>query len=299
LSSKVLVVQPLWHDMPVRGWACPNTRFEWQMEYMYWIIGELINRSGGSMHVEVLEGDQPTRANIESKLQSLHPQAYVHGSHMACNAATGSPYEPYYGFIRPSVVVCSPRGEGACYSNTLPWWQTGDLYVDCPSPNHTLFNGMIVYLVGCIAGRKLAPDMVNAGAKAVIAQGDLLWMTIGCDQNTWWREEAFLDVWVGIFDRLREHKTVGEAVQWGKDRYDYWIDYAKQHGNDTNTIFALQTDKDYLTLYGDETATLPTPIIPTDWTLFALLAAGGGILLLSLALSKKRKRKMEEEVVGA
>jgi len=109
---------------------------------------------------------------------------------------------------------------------------------------------------------------------------------------SYWFEECFLDVYVGIFDRLREGKTVKEAVEWGKQKYQYWIDYVKAHGNNSKMLYALQWDLDYLNYYGDGNARLqpstppfhevivkPIFYIPLTLTLVGASAFGIGFIL--------------------
>jgi hypothetical protein len=256
-----VIGRPDWIDLPIGDWYKP--RFTHLMAYMAWIIQSIVDYAKGKMDVVVdLYKDDINRDTLKSTLDSTDAIFYCHGSHGACNAVAGSPYtKDSQGLEHPSTVICSPR-RGFCGSDNPI---VGDTSVDCvPSPNQDWFVNRVVYLNTCSAGRWLAEDMVNAGAKAAIGYSDLLYFAIGRNPDEYWVEEVFKNCYVSGAFRLIDGGTVGEAVEVLKDTYNYYITkwLPENHPDMANTLNGvLAFNRDHIVLYGDPTARIRSEVV--------------------------------------
>jgi hypothetical protein len=111
--------------------------------------------------------------------------------------------------------------------------------------NTVWFNGKIVVINACLTGRKLAPAMVESGAKAVFAFVDLL--TLRVDANTY-------EPLPGFKECLTKPKVLYDGVN-AKDAYDAtiaeynkWIDFWDKE--DPTTADVLRADRDAFMMFG-------------------------------------------------
>lgn len=111
--------------------------------------------------------------------------------------------------------------------------------------NTVWFNGKIVIINACLTGRKLAPAMVDSGARAVFAFVDLL--TLRVDANTYEPLDGFKDC-------LTKPKVLYDGVK-AKDAYDATIaEYNKWieawDKVDPTTADILRADRDAFMMFG-------------------------------------------------
>jgi len=139
-------------------------------------------------------------------------------------------------------------------------------------------NGRVVYLLSCITGAELGPDMVeDKGA----------WCYIGYREPFSWVQErlqdpladtygrSFFEPVLELIYRLAEGRTTREAFNASIERWNYWIDYWSR-SDDPNApiiVMLLIHNRDIQVLFGDESATVATPIPPLWWLLSTGAAA--------------------------
>jgi hypothetical protein len=111
--------------------------------------------------------------------------------------------------------------------------------------NTVWFNGKIVVINACLTGRKLAPAMVDSGARAVFAFTDLL--TIRVDAETYEPLDGFKECFT-------KPKVLYDGVK-AKDAYDLtiaeynkWIEHWDRE--DPTTADVLRADRDAFMMFG-------------------------------------------------
>jgi len=149
--------------------------------------------------------------------------------------------------------------------------------------NAVWFNNKIVSIVACHTGRKLAPAMVDAGARAVFAYSDELRLRITGD--TYEPLEGFKECISApkyIYDGLKA-KDVYDAVI---AEYNKWIDYWDE--KDPVTADVLRHDRDCFVLVGsgESKITLSTYLFMGLTDIFAITWVVARTLLEIVRLTK-------------
>ena len=111
--------------------------------------------------------------------------------------------------------------------------------------NTTWFNNKIVVIVACLAGRQLAPALVDAGARAVFAYDDELILRVWPD--TLDPLEGFKECITApklLYDGFKAKDVYAKAIE----EYNKWIDYWDE--KDPATADVLRHDRDCFKLYG-------------------------------------------------
>jgi hypothetical protein len=194
--------------------------------------------------LSILEKGNATRSNLESTISSVSPSIVWLASHggpdLVCDG---------YNYILKS-----------CTSYAV------DL------SNAHLFSNKIVYIMACESGQKLAPEMVNKGAKAVLAYTDVLWFTI--DVYTMRLTKPFEDV-LCYPRELYKFKKVGQVYDEMMGKFDYWLDCLKYWEPEARDF--LLNDRDCFKLFGDRNAAVPS--------VAQLVASTGGALATATAIT--------------
>jgi len=164
----------------------------------------------------MLEKDSATRSNLESALTSKNP----------------------------SIVWLDSHGNEVCLAETET-----TCAVDLTSDLSKLFSGRIVYINACLCGKKLAPAMVSAGARAVLAYTDDVVVVIDPSTRRMIRpfEETILHP-----KRLYDYISVGQVYDETIKKFNEWIDCLKVW--DPSVRDALLHDRDCFKLFGDPSA---------------------------------------------
>jgi len=112
--------------------------------------------------------------------------------------------------------------------------------------NTAWVNNKIVILNACDCGKKLAPAMIDAGARAVFAYDDLL--TLRVIPKTYEPLEGFkesINTPKLLYDGLKAKEVYNKTIE----EYDKWIDYWDEE--DPVTADVLRHDRDHFKLYGN------------------------------------------------
>jgi hypothetical protein len=155
------------------------------------------------------------------------------------------------------------------------WWTC-----DCKE-----LRGRVVYLLSCLTGQRLGPDMVNdKGA----------WCYIGYKVEFTWIQErlvdplqdkygrSFFEPVLEIIYRLADGHTAGEAFKASVDKWNYWIDYWTRSDDPLAplVIMFLKLDRDGQVIIGDQGARITS--WPPDW--WWLLQLAGGFAPLGIVI---------------
>jgi len=159
--------------------------------------------------------------------------------------------------------------------------------------------GRIVYLLSCITGAELGPDMINdKKATSYMGYKDVfVWVQSEFEDPLKDRYgKAFFEPVLEIIYRLADGYTTREAYNASIAKWNYWIDYWTK-SEDENAPLVLQLlihDRDVQVLIGSEEArvTRTAPEIP--WWMIATLTAPAAYL--AVALLTKPRPKMEEVI---
>jgi hypothetical protein len=165
------------------------------------------------------------------------------------------------------------------------WW-----VCDCRE-----LRGRVVYLLSCLTGQQLGPDMVrNKGA----------WCYIGYRVEFAWVQAAYIDPLMDrygkaffepvleIINRLADGYTTGAAYKSSIDKWNYWINYWSG-SRDPVAPLVLQLllwDRDGQVLIGDENARITLIPYPLSWipSIVGAIAPIGAVLG-SIAMEELRK----------
>jgi hypothetical protein len=111
--------------------------------------------------------------------------------------------------------------------------------------NTIWFNGKIVVINACLTGRKLAPAMVDSGARAVFAFIDLL--TIRVDAETYEPLDGFKECFTKpkvLYDGVKAKDAYDATIA----EYNKWIEYWDRE--DPTTADVLRADRDAFIMFG-------------------------------------------------
>jgi hypothetical protein len=191
--------------------------------------------------VDDLSGDNAIRTKVLESLSRNDPISFMGCGHGNSTTFTGQRLSPI-------------------------WWSC-----DCKE-----LKGRVVYLLSCLTGQNLGPDMVNnKGA----------WCYIGYKVTFTWVQEKLIDPLLDkyaksffepvleIIERLADGKTTGEAFKASIERWNYWIDYwSKSNDRFASLVVSLlKLDRDGQVLIGDENARIVS-VVTIPW--FLLMAVG-------------------------
>lgn len=147
-------------------------------------------------------------------------------------------------------------------------WQT----CDCSQ-----LSGRVVYLLSCITGAGLGPDMVNnKKAKTNISYKDVFGWYQKSIQDPLVDEYAkgFYEPVMELIYSLADGRTARESWNANMDRWNYWIDYWRR-STDSNAALILQEllhDRDCQVLFGDDSArVVEAEVIPLSWLTLGVL----------------------------
>jgi hypothetical protein len=148
--------------------------------------------------------------------------------------------------VNPSIVWLDSHGDETCLAAET----------ECAADldNANLFAGRIVYILACLCGKKLAPAMVEKGARAVLAFTDVVVLEI--DAKTLTITRPFLET-LYYPRRLYDYISVGQVYDETIRKYNEWIDCLKVW--DVATFDALLHNRDCFKLFGDPSAVVQSP----------------------------------------
>jgi hypothetical protein len=135
--------------------------------------------------------------------------------------------------------------------------------------NAGLFAGRIVFILACLCGRQLAPAMVDAGAKAVLAFTDTVVFEVRWVDDKPVMTEPFQDILYRAPATIFDHLTVGQVYDKMIERCIYWADCFRVW--DPIARDAIVHDRDALAVFGDPSAKIPstTELVATTGNLLA------------------------------
>jgi hypothetical protein len=163
------------------------------------------------------------------------------------DTATRKNLEDALAKVNPSIVWLDSHGsETCCYASEA----------ECAADldNAHLFTGRIVYILACLCGRKLAPAMVEKGARAVLAFTDIV--ILAYDAKTMMPTRPFLET-LYYPRRLYDYISVGQVYDETIQKYNEWLDCLKVW--DPLLRDLLLHDRDCFKLFGDPSAVVPSP----------------------------------------
>jgi len=159
--------------------------------------------------------------------------------------------------------------------------------------------GRVVYLLSCITGAKLGPDMVNnKGATSFIGYKEVF-VWVQSDFQDPLKDpygKSFFEPALEIIYRLADGYTAREAYNTSMSKWNYWIDYWTK-SDDPYAPVVLQLlihDRNAQVLIGSEEARVTRTVPEIPWWLVATLTAPAAYLAVSL-LTKPRP-KIEEVI---
>jgi hypothetical protein len=195
--------------------------------------------------VEDLAGSMATRSNVVNSLMRRDPALFIGVGHGSASVFTGQNL------------------------NRILW--------KC---NCKELSGRVTFLLSCLTGRELGPDIVNKGGRCYIGyREDFVWVQerdVNPLEDRLGR--AFFEPVLEICKRLADRETTGSAFRASIDKWNYWIDYwSRQRTQEAAVVvMLLKWDRDAQVLYGDERATVAQPApptIPVPWTATAVAMA--------------------------
>jgi hypothetical protein len=157
------------------------------------------------------------------------------------------------------------RFTGQNYDNI--WWTC-----DCSQ-----LSGRVVYLLSCITGASLGPDMVNnKKAKTNISYKETFTWIQASSQDPLVDKYAkgFYEPVMELIYSLADGLTAREAWNANMDKWNYWIDYWRK-SSDPYAATVLQWlihDRDCQVMFGDESArVVEAEVIPPIWMALGML----------------------------
>lgn len=136
--------------------------------------------------------------------------------------------------------------------------------------------GRVVFLLSCLTGAELGPDIVSKGGLSFIGyKEEFVWVQERVvDPLTDSIAKAFFEPVMEIHYRLADGYTAGDAYRASIDRWNYWIDYWSRQSDPvaSTIVMFLVHDRDAQVLYGDSSARIATPAALTivPWAITAV-----------------------------
>ena len=151
--------------------------------------------------------------------------------------------------------------------------------------------GRIVYLLSCLVGAELGPDMIGKGATSFLGYKDVYVWTQSALQDPLNDPygKSFFEPVLEIIYRLADGYTTREAYNASMAKWNSWIDYWTR-SSDPNAPIILQLlihDRDVQVLLGSEEARVTRTVPEVPWWMIASLMAPAAYLAVSL-LTKPR-----------
>jgi hypothetical protein len=123
--------------------------------------------------------------------------------------------------------------------------------------------GRIIYLLSCLTGNVLGPDMVSKGARCYVGyRVEFTWMQERAQDPLADRYgRAFFEPVLELIYRLADGRTAADAFRASVDRWNYWIDYWTRSTDPAAPLMVafLLHDRDGQVLLGDGSATVTAP----------------------------------------
>lgn len=204
-----------------------DRRFRYLMDYLFWTGNEVVFYARtNNLNVHDLKKDDAIRQKVEDELEGADPVFFFHASHGGDNVLTGQ---------YMSNLICCPG-----------------VYT-CDKPNHEILSDRVTYTLSCSSAKALGPTVIDEHGISYIGYLPYLWICIleGDDLDA-----VFKDIWAGGAKALIDGKTTGEAYNWLKRRYEYWISYWENNAGWEAPImlWILGEDYDNLKLLGKRDA---------------------------------------------
>jgi len=218
----------------------------------------------------------------------------------ACVTKRSIKWIDYDGFVYcvhvPNQIIYVRRNGKACWCGNSDIFTGQNLEHIFWTCNNKELRGRVVYLLSCITGAKLGPDMVNnKGAAAFIGYKEVF---------SWLQEEfqdplkdpygkAFFEPVLEIIYRLADGYTTREAYNASMAKWNSWIDYWTK-SDDPYAPMILQLlihDRDVQILLGSEEARVTRTVPEIPWWLVATLTAPAAYLAVSLLTKPRPKMK--------
>lgn len=142
----------------------------------------------------------------------------------------------------------------------------------------------VVYLLSCITGARLGPDMVNnKGARTYMGYKEVFgWIQERyIDPLADKYGKSFFEPVMELIYRLADGHTCREAFNASIDKWNYWIDYWRKSSDPyaSQVLGWLIHDRDAQVLYGDESARVALPyVVPPIWQLGLAMLPVGAVL---------------------
>jgi len=157
--------------------------------------------------------------------------------------------------------------------------------------------GRVVHLLSCITAQNLGPALIEHGSIAYFGYYDSFWFMIPYDPCTNRMSRSTHTCDLEIERSLAKGRTTGQAKEDCLARFDEEITYWESSDDPyaADCLWCLETDKDRLRLYGDETVTIteaPTP--PGPGGILPLLLGGGALLALPMIMKPAKKKPKRE-----
>lgn len=182
--------RPDWDDKPA------ERRFDYLMDYLFWIGNEVVfHARSKNLSVHDLEKEDAIRSKVEDGLRDADPVFFFHASHGGDNVLTGQGM---------SNLICCPGT------------------FSCDDSNHEVLSDRVTYTLSCSSATELGPGVIGVNGISYIGYLPYLSMCILEGEDL---DAAFKDIWAGGAIALIDGKTTGEAYNWLKRRYEYWISY--------------------------------------------------------------------------
>jgi hypothetical protein len=199
--------------------------------------------------VDDLAGGDATRAKVLDSLAKSDPAFFLGEGHGSPDRFTGQGLEPIF-------------------------WKC-----DCKE-----VAGRVIYLVSCLTGLELGPDMVNdKGARCYVGyRADFIWIQEAIQDPLADRYgRGFFEPVLELIHRLADGGTAGEAFRASVDKWNEWIGYWVRSYDEAAplVVMCLLHDRNHQVLLGDEGARVATP--PTVWEYLPSLAGGLAPLLIA------------------
>jgi hypothetical protein len=204
--------------------------------------------------VEDLAGSMATRSNVVNSLMSRDPALFIGVGHGSASVFTGQNQEVIF-------YKCNCRE----------------------------LSGRVTFLLGCLTGRELGPDIVDKGGRCYIGYKE---------EFTWVQERevnpledglgrAFFEPVLEICKRLADGETAGSAYRASIDKWNYWIDYWSRQADPAAAVVVmmLKWDRDAQVLYGDENAVAAQPVQPAVTVTWMATAVAMALTPLIIPLS--------------
>lgn len=210
--------RPDWPDGAV------GNRFNYLMDYLFWMGNEVVSYARTkNFNVHELKKGDAIRSKVEDEIEGADPIFFFHASHGGDNVLTGQGMT--------DMICCPP----------------------CPEPNHEILSDRVVYTLSCSSAKELGPAVIAAKGISYIGYLPYLWISVDEGDDL---DGAFKDIWEGGAKALIDGKTTGEAYNWLRRRYEFWISYWENNPGweAPGMLWLLREDYQNLKIFGSRDA---------------------------------------------